>query len=100
MYKPALAGGQARWCPLVQLERWHGAGGCRERNVFRHFAEVLSELPIGEKVWSSAFELARRARAHGVAVPLGDPMIAAWARRHGVTLETADSDCELLDQAR
>ena len=96
----ALASGQACWCPLVQLELWNGARGDHEQKVLRHFAEVLPELPMDEEVWSSAFDLARRARSHGVTVPTTDLMIAACARRHGVTLETADSDFELLQQVR
>ena len=96
----APASGQARWCPLVQLELWSGARGRHEQNVLRHFAQVLPELPIDQEVWSSAFELARRAPSHDVTVPTADLVIAACARRRGVALETADSDFELLDQVR
>lgn len=96
----ALASGQACWCPLVQLELWNGARGRHEQNVLQHFAEVLPELPIDQEVWSSAFDLARRARSHGIKVPTTDLVIAACARRHGVALETADSDFELLDRVR
>ena len=96
----ALASGQACWCPLVQLELWNGARGRYEQNVLRHFAEVLPELPIDQEVWSSAFDLARRARSHGVTVPTTDLVITACAKRHGVAVETADSDFELLDRVR
>ncbi len=90
----ALASGQACWCPLVQLELRDGARGCHEQNVLRHFAEVLPELPIDQEVLSSAFDLAHRARSHGVTVPTTDLVIATCARRHGVALETAGSDFE------
>ena len=96
----ALANGQACWCPLVRLELWNGARGRRERTVLHHFEAVLPELPIDAEVWSAAFDLARRARSHGVTVPTTDLTIAACAMRHDVTLETADSDFELLDAVR
>lgn len=92
----ALTAGQACWCPVVQLELWNGARGQHERNVLRHFAQVLPELPIDDEVWRTGYELAQRARARGVTVPATDIVIAACARRHGTALDTADSDFELL----
>ena len=92
----ALTTGQACWCPLVQLELWNGARGKRERSVLRDFARTLPELPIDDEVWAGAHALARRARASGVTVPATDIVIAACADRHRATLETADSDFELL----
>ena len=96
----ALANGQACWCPLVRLELWNGARGRRERTVLHHFEAVLPELPIDTEVWSAAFDLARRAGSQGVTVPATDLIIAACAGRHDATLETADSDFELLDAVR
>lgn len=93
----ALASGQACWCPPVQLELWNGARGQRERKVLRHFANALPELAANEGVWLEAYNLARRARARGVAAPAADVLIAACARYHGVALETADSDFMLLE---
>ena len=92
----ALTNGRACWCPLVQLELWNGARGQRERSVLEDFARTLPELPIDGEVWSAAHALARRARASGVTVPATDIVIAACADRHGATLETADSDFDLL----
>jgi predicted nucleic acid-binding protein len=57
---------------------------------------VLPQLAIDDEVWAGAHDLARRARAAGIAVPATDILIAACARRHGAGLETADSDFELL----
>ena len=88
--------GRACWCPLVQLELWNGARGQRERSVLEDFARTLPELPIDDEVWSAAHALARRARASGVTVPATDIVIVACAERHGATLETADSDFDLL----
>lgn len=91
-----LKSGDACWCPIVQLELWNGARGDREQRVLRRFAEALPLLPMDEDVWSVAYDLARRARAQGVTVPAADVAIAACARRHGVGLESADSDFEAL----
>ena len=92
----ALAGGQACWCPLVQLELWNGARGEREQGVLREFASALPELSIDEAVWREAYDLAKRARARGITVPAADLVIAACARHHGAALETADTDFALL----
>ena len=96
----ALLSGRACWCPLVQLELWNGARGDQEKKVLRDFAQALPELPIDADVWRDAFELARRAWSVGVTVPATDLVIAACARRHGVALETADSDLERLASLR
>ena len=92
----ALTTGQACWCPLVQLELWNGARGQQERKVLREFARTLPELPIDEEVWTTAYDLARRARNEGVTVPATDVVIAACAARHGADIESADSDFDLL----
>jgi len=91
-----LTSGDACWCPLVRLELWNGAAGERDRKILRDFEAVLPELPIDDEVWSTAYALARRARAVGVSAPASDILIAACARRHDAELETADSDFELL----
>lgn len=95
----ALVNGEACWCPLVRLELWNGAAGDRDRKILRDFEAVLPELGIDEVVWAGARVLARRARSVGVSVPATDILIAACARRHGVGLETADSDFALLPEA-
>lgn len=92
----ALTSGQACWCPPVQLELWNGARGEQEHRVLRDFGRTLPELPIDDRVWETAHDLAGQARYRGVAVPAIDVMIAACARRHGASLESADADFELL----
>jgi len=92
----ALTAGEACWCPLVRLELWNGAAGDRDRRILRDFESVLPELTIDDDVWTSAYDLARRARAAGISVPATDLLIAACARRYGTELETADSDLERL----
>lgn len=92
----ALTTGQACWCAPIQLELWNGARGPKERTVLRRFGRVLPDLPVDDDVWTTAFDLGRRARARDVTVPAIDLVIAACAIRHGATLESSDSDFDLL----
>jgi predicted nucleic acid-binding protein len=92
----ALRAGTARWCALVRLELWNGAGGERERKVLREFERLVPEFAITDEVWSEACDLARRCRAAGVSVPATDLLIAACARHHGAGLEQADGDFDAI----
>jgi predicted nucleic acid-binding protein len=92
----ALTAGEACWCPLIRLELWNGAAGDRDRRTLRDFETVLPELAIDGEVWTSACELACRARSSGVSVPATDILSAACARWHGTELETAVADFERL----
>ena len=94
-----LAAGTARWCPIVRLELWNGAGGDREKKVLREFERLIPELAITTVVWNDACDLARRCRAEGVSVPATDVLIAACARHYGVGLEHADTDFDLIEKA-
>jgi predicted nucleic acid-binding protein len=62
--------------------------GDRDRKIRRDFEAVLPELPIDDEMWAGALG--------GVSVLATDILIAACASRHGVGLETADSDLERL----
>jgi predicted nucleic acid-binding protein len=95
----ALQAGTARWCALVRLELWNGAGGDRERKVLRDFDRLIPELAITGDVWADAYELARRCRAQGVTVPAADLLIEACARHHEATVEHADGDFEAIAKA-
>ena len=92
-----LAAGTARWCPIVRLELWNGAGGDREKKVLREFERLIPELAITTEVWNEACDLARRCRAAGVSVPASDVLIAACARHHGARLEHTDSDFDRIE---
>ena len=92
----ALHAGTARWCPLVRLELWNGAGGDREKKVLREFERLVPELDITSDVWNEAYELARRCRQAGVSVPATDLLIAACAHHHGARLEQADGDFDRI----
>jgi len=84
-------GGRACWTPVVRLELWNGARGDREKKTLREFEQVLPELDMPAKVWDIACELARRARAAGLTIPITDLLIAACARHHGVEVESTDA---------
>ena len=92
----ALEAGDARWCPIVRLELWNGAGGDREKKVLREFERVVPELAITPEVWNDAYEMARRCRVAGVTVPAIDLLVDACARFHGAALEHADADFALI----
>jgi predicted nucleic acid-binding protein len=94
-----LEAGTARWCPMVRLELWNGAGGEREKKILRDFERLVPELDITPKVWSTAYELARGCRAAGVSVPATDLLIDACAREHDAALEQADGDFDLIARA-
>lgn len=92
----ALHGGEAAWCPMVRLELWNGAAGEQEQKVLRRLATQLPELEIDDRVWSLACDFARAARAGGKTVPATDLVIFSCAIYHGVVLEHADADFDLL----
>ncbi len=91
-----LRSGSARWCPLVRLELWNGAGGDRERKILREFERIVPELAITPEVWTEAYDLARRCRAAGVTAPATDLLITACARHHGAGIEHADGDFDRI----
>ncbi len=92
----ALEAGTARWCSMVRLELWNGAGGDREKKILRDFERLVPELEITPRVWHTAYELARACRSAGVSVPATDLLIDACASEHGAALEQADSDFDLI----
>ncbi len=94
----ALENGQARLCPIVQLELWNGARGKREIHILNQFASAIPELAINTAVWQLAYEMARQLRSRGVTIPATDVLIAACAKYHGAGLETTDSDFELINE--
>jgi predicted nucleic acid-binding protein len=85
-----MHGGRACWTPVVRLELWNGARGDREKKVLREFEQVLPELEMSAEVWDIACDLARRARASGLTIPVTDLLIAACARHHDVEVESTD----------
>ena len=91
-----LRGGDAAWCAMVRLEIWAGIGDERERKVLRQYEAVVPDLAIDDDVWQASFELARAARGGGKTIPPSDILIYACARRHGLTVEHADTHFDML----
>ena len=91
-----LEAGTACWCPMVRLELWNGARGDHDKKILREFERRLPELPISEKVWEVAYDVARRARTAGDTAPATDILIAACAEFHNVGVEHSDSDFDRL----
>jgi predicted nucleic acid-binding protein len=91
-----LESGQAVWCPMVRLELWNGARGDHEKQVLKSLERDIPELPVDREVWSTSFELARKARQNGIAAPATDLLIAACARHHGADIEHDDGHLTAL----
>lgn len=85
-----LEAGEAAWCPAVRLELWRGVTNDGERKTLRRYEALLPDYEISAEVWNRSIQLADRARASGVTVPLADLLIFACARIHG--LEVAHDD--------
>jgi predicted nucleic acid-binding protein len=85
-----LENGEAAWCPVVRLELWRGVTNDAERKTLRRYEALLPDYEISADVWTLSIQLADRARASGVTVPLADLLICACAKIHG--LEVAHDD--------
>jgi predicted nucleic acid-binding protein len=85
-----LESGEAGWCPAVRLELWRGVTNDSERKTLRRYEALLPDYEIAEEVWKRSIQLADRARASGVTVPMADLLIFACAKIHG--LEVAHDD--------
>ncbi len=85
-----LEGGEAAWCPAVRLELWRGVSNDAERKTLRRYEALLPDYEISAEVWHRSIQLADRARASGVTIPLADLLIFSCARIHG--LEVAHDD--------
>ena len=85
-----LESGEAAWCPAVRLELWRGVTNDAERKTLRRYEALLPDYEISAEVWQRSIQLADRARASGVTVPLADLLIFVCAKIHG--LEVAHDD--------
>lgn len=85
-----LENGEAAWCPVVRLELWRGVTNDAERKTLRRYEALLPDYEISTDVWTRSIQLADRARASGVTVPLAALLIFACAKIHG--LEVAHDD--------
>jgi predicted nucleic acid-binding protein len=93
-----LENGEAAWCPVVRLELWRGVTNDAERKTLRRYDALLPDYEISADVWTRSIQLADRARASGVTVPLADLIIFSCARIHG--LEVAHDDTHFDELAK
>lgn len=91
-----LQRGTAAWCEMVRLELWNGAGDRHERRLLRDFETEIIHLPIDDRVWSDAAELAVQARSSGLTVPATDLIIFACAKVNSVAIEHCDRHFDQL----
>ncbi|MEO7274637.1 MAG: PIN domain-containing protein [Vicinamibacterales bacterium] len=91
-----LQGGEAGWCPAVRLELWRGVTNDAERKTLRRYEALLPDYEISAEVWQRSIQLADRARASGVTVPLADLLIFSCARVHGLDVAHDDPHFEEL----
>jgi predicted nucleic acid-binding protein len=91
-----LESGEAAWCPAVRLELWRGVTNDAERKTLRRYEALLPDYEISAEVWHRSIQLADRARAAGVTVPLADLLIFACAKSHGLEVAHDDAHFEEL----
>jgi predicted nucleic acid-binding protein len=91
-----LENGEAAWCPVVRLELWRGVTNEVERKTLRRYEALLPDYEISAEVWRRSIQLAERARASGVTVPLADLLIFACAKIHGLEIAHDDTHFEEL----
>src|SRR5262245_66450429 len=91
-----LESGEAAWCPAVRLELWRGVTNDAERRTLRRYHALLPDYEISAEVWNRSIELADRARASDVTVPLADLLIFACATIHGLEVAHDDSHFDEL----
>ena len=91
-----LENGEAAWCPVVRLELWRGVTNDAERKTLRRYEALLPDYEMSTAVWTRAIQLADRARASGVTVPLADLLIFACAKIHGLEIAHDDTHFDEL----
>ncbi len=83
-------------CQPVWVELWSGMRGKREEKVLTHLRDCCEWLEIDAETWRLTAGLRRSAKRMGLNCPLADVLIAACARRHGVSLMHRDKHFEAL----
>ena len=81
-----------------RLEMWRGVTSDVERKTLRRYEALLPDYEITPAVWELAIRLADRGRATGVTAPLGDLLVLACAKEHG--LELAHDDAHFVQLER
>ncbi|MFZ5862234.1 MAG: PIN domain-containing protein [Nitrospirota bacterium] len=90
--RPLLIGGQTALIDWVILELMTGIRSREDDATLRTFLGPLPKLPVDERCWEAAFDLAVVLRRRGVTPSAADCLIAASAIRHRVPLIHMDGD--------
>ncbi len=91
-----LESGEAAWCPVVRLELWRGVTNDAERRTLRRYEALLPDYEMTAAIWARAIRLADRGRASGVTAPLGDLLVFACAKVHGLEIAHDDEHFDTL----
>ena len=92
----ALLESEAAWCPAVRLELYRGVTNDVERKALRRYEALLPDYEISAEVWHRSVQLADRARASSVTVPLADLIIFSCAKIHGLDVAHDDTHFDQL----
>jgi len=91
-----LTSGRAALTESILLELWRGAKPGAEQDSVTQFSRDLPLLKTTAGVWDKCFELARRCRAKGFQIPMGDLLVGACAWEYGVVIEQSDTHFEQI----
>jgi predicted nucleic acid-binding protein len=86
-----ILSGHAAWCEIVALELSNGIKFEQKAKLAR-LERLIPSLEIDQRVWNLSRKLAMASRADGITVPIGDLIVAACARVHGVQIDHKGDD--------
>jgi predicted nucleic acid-binding protein len=87
----ALHEGRAALTAPVWVELYRGVRGKRELQQLDSLRKLCQWLDFDDDCWQLAAKTARQCREGGATVPLGDVLVFACARRHGVEIIEHDA---------
>jgi len=87
----ALSDDTALMCSVVVAELLQGAKGQKEVQQLEFLFANVACLPVLPDDWHGAGRALQTLRLRGVTLPLSDAIIASVAKRHGVSILTADA---------
>jgi len=87
----ALSDDTALMCGVVVAELLQGAKGQKEVQQLEFLFANVACLPVLPDDWHDAGRALQALRLRGVTLPLSDAIIASVAKRHGVSILTADA---------
>ena len=95
----ALNENRAAMAAPVWVELYSGVRGKRELDQLTGLRRLCRWLNVDDECWETTAETARTCREKGVAVPLGDVLVFACARRHEVAIMERDKHFDMIAKA-